>query len=94
MATTVTEKVFNLQFPFEHRGANYIEFKARRPKVRDLRNFIKNVEKEGIVAMEKVLADLMEIDTAVIAEIDVEDFGPMKQWFESFLEKMTSESND
>ena len=72
MATTVTEKVFNLQFPFEHRGANYIEFKARRPKVRDLRNFIKNVEKEGMVAMEKVLADLMEIDTAVSATAPIE----------------------
>jgi len=91
---TATEKVFNLKFPFEHRGATYVEMKARRPKVRDLRNFIKNVEKEGIVAMEKVLADLMEIDTAVIAEIDVEDFGPMKAWFEGFLEKMTSESSD
>ena len=94
MATSANEKVFNLKFPFEHRGASYIEFKARRPKVRDLRNFIKNVDKEGIVAMEKVLADLMEIDTAVIAEIDVEDFGPMKHWFESFLEKMTSESSE
>ena len=93
MATS-SETVFSLAHPFELRGASYIEFKARRPKVRDLRNFIKNVDKDGIVAMEKVLADLMEIDTAVIAEIDVEDFGPMKQWFESFLEKMTSESND
>jgi len=91
---TVTEKIFNLTFPFEHRGASYVEFKARRPKVRDLRNFIKNVEKEGMVAMEKVLADLMEIDTAVIAEIDVEDFGPMKQWFESFLDKMMKDSSD
>jgi hypothetical protein len=91
---TATEKVFDLKFPFEYRGANYIEFKARRPKVRDLRNFIKNVDKDGIVAMEKVLADLMSIDTTVIAEIDIEDFGPMKQWFESFLDKMTNESSE
>ena len=89
-----TEKVFNLKFPFEYRGANYIEFKARRPKVRDLRSFIKNVDKDSIVAMEKVLADLMEVDEKIISEIDVEDFGPMKQWFESFLQKMLGDSED
>ena len=89
-----TEKVFNLKFPFEYRGANYIEFKARRPKVRDLRSFIKNVDKDSVVAMEKVLADLMEVDEKIISEIDVEDFGPMKQWFESFLQKMLGDSDD
>ncbi|SDK39917.1 phage tail assembly protein [Bradyrhizobium ottawaense] len=89
-----TEKIFNLKFPFEHRGANYIEFKARRPKVRDLRNFIKNVDKDSVAAMEKVLADLMEIDEKVISEIDVEDFAPMKSWFESFLQKMLGESDE
>jgi hypothetical protein len=89
-----TEKVFNLKFPFEYRGANYIEFKARRPKVRDLRSFIKNVDKDSVVAMEKVLADLMEVDEKIISEIDVEDFGPMKQWFESFLQKMLGDSED
>jgi hypothetical protein len=88
------QKVFPLEFPFEYRGASYIEMKARRPKVRDLRNFIKNVDKEGMQAMEKVLADLMEIDTQVIAEIDVEDFGPMKAWFEGFLEKISNASSE
>jgi hypothetical protein len=88
------KKKFDLKYPFEHRGATYVEMNARRPKVRDLRNFIKNVDKEGMQAMEKVLADLMEIDTQVVAEIDVEDFAPMKAWFESFLEKMTGESEE
>jgi hypothetical protein len=91
---TATEKVFNLKFPFEYRGAQYIEFKARRPKVRDLRNFIKNVDKDSVQAMEKVLADLMEIDTTIIAEIDVEDFAPMKAWFEGFLKAMLGESEE
>jgi hypothetical protein len=89
-----TEKIFDLKFPFEHRGASYIQMKARRPKVRDLRNFIKNVDKDSVQAMEKVLADLMEIDTTVIAEIDVEDFAPMKSWFESFLKTMLGESEE
>ncbi|UPT95377.1 phage tail assembly protein [Bradyrhizobium barranii subsp. apii] len=94
MTTSASEKVFNLQFPFEYRGANYIEFKARRPKVRDLRGFIKNVDKDSVQAMEKVLADLMEIDEKIVAEIDVEDFAPMKAWFEGFLQKMLGESNE
>jgi len=91
MTTSANEKIFNLQFPFEYRGANYIEFKARRPKVRDLRGFIKNVDKDSVQAMEKVLADLME---KIVAEIDVEDFAPMKAWFEGFLQKMLGESNE
>ena len=88
------ETTFDLKYPFEHKGASYVEFKARRPKVRDLRNFIKNADRDGVQAMEKVLADLMEIDEKVISEIDIEDFGPMKKWFENFLKPMLGESND
>ena len=50
MATS-SEQVFSLSHPFEFRGASYIEFKARRPKVRDLRNYIKAIEKDSIAAM-------------------------------------------
>lgn len=89
-----TEKVFELKFPFEHRGASYSTLKARRPRVRDLRNFIKNVDKDSVAAMEKVLADLMEIDEKIVSEIDVEDFAPMKQWFEGFLKVMLGESEE
>jgi hypothetical protein len=88
------KKNFPLKFPFEHRGATYTEFNARRPKVRDIRTFIKNVEKDGMQAMEKALADLFEVDTLIIAEIDSEDFGPMKQWFETFLELMAGGSSE
>lgn len=84
--------VFELKYPFEKNGAKYEKFEARRPKVRDLRNFIKNVDKDSIVAMEKVLADLMEVDEKIIAEIDVADFGPMKVWFEDFLKQMLGDS--
>lgn len=92
---TKTEKTtFNLAHPFEYRGAEYIEFNMRRPKVRDLREFIKNVDKDGIGAMEKVLADLSETDQKVIQEIDVADFAPMKKWFEDFLKPMIGDSND
>lgn len=91
----MTNKIFELKYPFEYKGgAKYEKFEARRPKVRDLRNFIKNVDKDSIAAMEKVLADLMEIDEKVIAEIDVADFGPMKSWFEGFLKEMLGDSEE
>ncbi|MGC0389284.1 phage tail assembly protein [Bradyrhizobium sp. USDA 241] len=90
----MTENLFELKHPFEYRGASYNKFTPRRPKVRDLRNFIKNVDKDGVGAMEKVLADLCEIDEKVIAEIDIEDFAPMKHWFEGFLKPMLSASDE
>jgi hypothetical protein len=90
----MTAKTFDLKFPFEFRGANYAQFSARRPKVRDLREFIKNVEKDSVAAMEKALANLCEIDDKIVAEIDIEDFGPMKKWFEDFLKPMLNGSDD
>jgi hypothetical protein len=83
---------FTLNHPFEFKGAKYDSFKARRPKVRDLREFIKNAEKgDGVAAMEKVLANLIEVDEKIVSEIDVEDFAPMKKWFEDFLKPMVGE---
>jgi hypothetical protein len=49
------------------------------------------MEKDAIAAMEKVLSDLCEVDEKVIAEMDIEDFAPMKKWFEDFLKPMASE---
>jgi hypothetical protein len=90
----MSDQVFNLDHPFEFRGANYIEFKARRPKVRDLRAFLKNIDKDAVAAMEKVLADLFEVDDKVISEIDIDDFTPMKAWFEGFLKPMLGVSDE
>jgi hypothetical protein len=91
MTTEIKTEIFTLSQPFEYRGATYSEMKARRPKVRDLRNFIKGMEKDAIAAMEKVLSDLCEVDEKVISEMDIEDFAPMKKWFEDFLKPMASE---
>jgi hypothetical protein len=87
-------QVFSLAHPFEYRGATYSEFKARRPKVRDLRNFVKNVDRDSVAAFEKAIADLCEIDEKIIAEMDIEDFAPIKQWFEAFLKPMLNASNE
>jgi hypothetical protein len=83
---------YKLKFPFEHAGVNYTEFSLRRPKVRDFRNFAKNIERDPITAMEEIISDLCEIDGNVIAEIDIEDWGPMKDFFEGFLDKLSKKS--
>ncbi len=90
----MSTKVFDLKFPFEYKGASFVEFKARRPKVRDLRDFIKNADKDGVDAMAKALGNLCEVDDKVMQEVDLEDFGPMKAWFEDFLKPMLGDSND
>lgn len=86
--------VFELSQPFEYKGATYTTMTARRPKVRDLRTFMKNLEKDNTTALEKVFVDLCEVDDKVIAEIDIEDFAPMKAWFEAFLKPMISDSEN
>lgn len=87
----MSETVFSLTHPFEYRGATFVEFKARRPKVRDLREFIKNSEKDLITAMQRVLANLCDVDDKIFDEVDITDFAPMKKWFEDFLKPMANE---
>lgn len=82
---------FDLQFPFEYKGAKYESVTLRRPRVRDLRNFIKNLEKDSVAAMEKVIADLAELDEKIIENMDITDFAPIKAWFEDFLKPMAGE---
>lgn len=92
--TDTAQTIFEMKFPFEYRGKTYIEFSMRRPKVRDLRNFLKAMEKDPSGALEKIVANLCEVDEPVIAEIDIEDFAPMKQWFSNFLKPMMDDSDE
>lgn len=94
MSTETSKKIFVLAHPFSYRGTEYKEFTARRPKVRDLRGFIKDIDKDSVAAMEKVLSNLFEIQVEVVSEIDIEDFGPMKSWFEGFLKPMLEGSTE
>lgn len=91
--TNQATHVFELRHPFEHRGANYTRFEARRPKVRDLNEFMRAVEKDPNSAMTKIISTLLQVDTQIIEQIDLEDFAPMKKWFEDFLKPMMPDSN-
>lgn len=96
MTTTVNDdggpKRFELHRPIDFRGSRFTEFQLREPKVRDLRKFLKSVENDAILAMERALADLAGVDDPVMAELSIKDFGTMKKWFEGFLLDMMTES--
>lgn len=80
--------VFELKFPFEYRGARYERLTPRAPKVRDLRTFLKDLDRgDSINAMEKVIGNLCELDDKIVAEMDIRDFMPIKAWFEDFLKE-------
>jgi hypothetical protein len=87
----MSAKTFELKFPFTFKGTEHTKFEARRPKVRDVRKFVQLLDKDSVKAMETVLGDLVEEDPLVIAEIDIEDFAPMKGWFEGFLKPIADE---
>lgn len=93
-ALSVGPKKFTLIEPFEYRGRRFEEFTARPPKVKDLRQFLKNVDRDAILAMEHCLAQLMDEDDLIIAELGIKDFSIMKKWFEDFLKPMMNDSEN
>jgi len=85
-------KTFELKHPFEHKGASYERITLREPKVRDLKSFLRNMDKgDSIAAFEKVIADLSELDEKIITELHIKDFVPIKTWFEDFLKDEETE---
>jgi hypothetical protein len=89
----MTGNSIELKYPFEFGNAKYTRFDMRRPKVRDLKKFSRELESDPIGAMEKALGDLTDTPESVIGDLDLSDFGPMKKRFEDFLNEMANESN-
>lgn len=87
-------KVFEFKYPFEHRGASMERLEVRRPRVRDLKDFVKDSESSVVTAMRNVIGNLSNTPPEVIQEIDLEDFGPIKAWFTDFLKFINPESDD
>jgi hypothetical protein len=92
--TVPSSKVFELAKPFEHRGATYARLTAREPTVRDMRQFLKEVDRDAIAAVEKVLSNLTEVDEQVFEKMSIADFAAMKKWFEDFLKPMLNDSDN
>lgn len=84
-------KTFELKYPFEFKNQKFSTFTARRPKVRDLRKFVKTSNDDAILAIQEMLADLCETPREVMAEVDMVDFRAMREWFEDFFADTSDE---
>lgn len=88
--STVTP--FVLEAPFEFGGASYTKFDLRRPKVLDVRRFVEDANKgTELEAIEKLVAQLAGVAPQVVAQIDFEDFAPMRKYITDFLKKMAND---
>ena len=74
-----------LQFPVEVGGQKVAELNFRRPKVRDLRKLRngKGSDEDRSLAL---MADLAEVDPAVIDELDPVDLAQINRWLEPILD--------
>lgn len=90
----MSTKEFPLKYPVEYRGNKIDLLTARRPKVRELRVFMKSVDRDSVGAMNNAIANLMDVDAPIIDELDFEDYGPIKKWFEGFLKLIADDSMD
>lgn len=92
MSNIAITTTFVLDAPFDFQGTNYTKFDLRRPKVLDVRRFVEDSNKSTeIEAIEKMISQLAGVPPAAIAQIDYEDFVPMRKYVTDFL---TRTAND
>lgn len=86
----MTKQNFPLKFPVEDFGGERItELNLRRPKGGDVRRI--NEAKGSAIALSfKMMADLAEVDTKLIDELDPEDIAAINDWLEPILDPQGS----
>lgn len=76
-------ETYTLQYPITYKGEEITELNIRRPKVRDLKKFDGIKSKMGkAIAM---IADLAEIATGAVEEMDQADFNEATKIVTGFL---------
>lgn len=85
-------KTIKLTEPVTVNEVTYEELKIRRPKVRD-RLAVERLKKTDAEKEIAMIANLAEVDIAVIEELDLADYGKIQQSFSDFFqsEPVTSE---
>lgn len=92
MTTIPFNTTFVLENPFDFQGTNYTKFDLRRPKVLDIRRFFEDANKlSDIEAIEKLISQLAGVPPAVVAQIDYEDFVPIRKFVLDFLKSTSVE---
>lgn len=85
-------ETIKLTEPVTVNEVTYEELKIRRPKVRD-RLAVERLKKTDAEKEIAMIANLAEVDIAVIEELDLSDYGKIQQSFSDFFqsEPVTSE---
>jgi hypothetical protein len=81
----MTRQSFPLEYPVEVGGQTITELSLRRPKGGDIRR-VENGKGSTIDRSFKLMADLAEVDMAVIDELDPADFDKINAWLEPILD--------
>lgn len=76
-------ETYELKYPFTHKGEEITELNIRRPKLRDLKKADKI--KDELTKSISMLADLAEIETGAMDEMDPEDFNNASMIVARFL---------
>lgn len=76
-------ETYELKYPFTHKGEEFTELCIRRPKLRDLKKADKI--KDELTKSISMLADLAEIETGAMDEMDPEDFNNASKIVARFL---------
>lgn len=77
-------EVIKLTDPVTVNDTTYEELKIRRPKVRD-RLAVERMKKTDAEKEIHMIANLAEVDVAVIEELDLADYGKIQQMFQDFF---------
>lgn len=79
----MTRETYNLKHAVSVDGEEYTALSIRRPKARDLIKARKL--RDEVEQMASMLADLAEVPTKVIHELDAEDFAVLGEMVAGFL---------
>jgi hypothetical protein len=82
--------VFALKYPVTFQGTNYNQIACRRPKVKDTTLLIAKSDKDPVGAMQDYIGSLAEIPPGVLGELDLEDWGPIRDWATGFMKAAES----
>jgi hypothetical protein len=74
----MSRETIELQYPVTVDGEEYTVFSLRRPKMRDMKKQQKH--KDDLDKATAMIADLAEVSTKVVDELDPVDFTALSDW--------------
>lgn len=81
-----TSRTFTLTIPVDWNGQKITSLKIRRPKVKDTRLLLSDMDTDPIGGQSKYFASLAGQPAMVIEELDLADMKMIREWVESFTQ--------